>query len=127
MIKLALAALNDHAALDADDCVVIDVARSFHDAAYLLDHSKYDVLFLNLGVMTQYGATLATGMDLLRWLFDRVKAERYIPPDIRLFQQERGIVPDGWADMICAKINEISKTEIKITVLPSPGRSKAQS
>ena len=48
-----------------------DIARSFHEAIYLLERNEYDLVSLDHDIQSFYGNREMTGRDVLNWLIDR--------------------------------------------------------
>ena len=62
-----------------------EVARTFHDAVYMLDHFDYDAVSLDndLGEESFYGNCPMEGYDILQWLIFRKMNGKHAPMIVR--------------------------------------------
>jgi len=59
-----------------------DVARSFHEAIYLLEKYDYEILSLDHDIASFYGAREMTGYDIALWLAQRKQDNKHVPSTI---------------------------------------------
>lgn len=59
-----------------------EIARSFHEAIYLLERNTYEVVSLDHDIQSFYGNREMTGRDILNWLIAQKLAGLYTPSTV---------------------------------------------
>lgn len=56
-----------------------DIARSFHEAIYMLERNDYEIVSLDNDIQSFYGNREMKGRDILNWLIARKITGLYTP------------------------------------------------
>ncbi len=72
-----------------------DIARSFHEAIYILERHNYGTVSLDHDIQSFYGSREMTGRDILNWLIERKMQRGHVPAKVIVHSQN----PVGRATM----------------------------
>lgn len=64
-----------------------DIARTFHEAIYLLERHEYTEISLDHDLACFYGNREMTGQDILNWLIARKMSDLHVPLFVHVHSQ----------------------------------------